>query len=82
MQNFINRWQKFIANGGDYVDEECFVAENLSNSIIVPLVSVVSAVISVEINRRHYFLINLHISVFCYLYVHAYTTCMSLCFLL
>jgi len=40
----------FIANGGDYAEKLCFVA--LSNSVIVLFVSVV---VSMEINRRHYF---------------------------
>ena len=29
IQPLIDCWQKYIANGGDYVEKQCFVAENL-----------------------------------------------------
>ena len=29
MQALVHRWQKCIANGGDFVKKECFVTENL-----------------------------------------------------
>jgi len=49
----LDQWWKWIANGGDDVEKECFVWEfALSNSVIVLFVSVV---VSMEINGRHYF---------------------------
>ena len=53
MQAFVQDWQQCIANGADYVAEQCFVTEfSLSNSFIVLFASVA---VSTEINRRHYF---------------------------
>ena len=42
--------KKCIVNGSDYDEKQCF-AENFL-SVIVPLVSIV---VTMEINRRHYF---------------------------
>ena len=33
MQDLVHLWQKCIANGDDYVEKECFVAENLLHQI-------------------------------------------------
>ena len=44
----IKGWRKCTANGGDYVEKQCFVAGNSSTSVIV-----FSVVVFVEINRRH-----------------------------
>jgi len=54
MQTLVHGWRKCIANGGDCVEKQCFVAKNfsLSNSVIVLFVSIV---VFMEINRRHYF---------------------------
>jgi len=50
--------QSNIANGSDYAEKQHFIAEfALSNSVIVLIVSVV---VSMEINRMHYFWSNLH----------------------
>ena len=38
VQAFAHCWQKCVANGGDYVEKQCFVAENLFYQI-VPLCS-------------------------------------------
>ena len=46
MQALVHCWRKCIANGGDYLEKECFVAKNLL---------FVSVVVSMEINREHYF---------------------------
>ena len=29
MHALVHRWRKYVANGGDYVEKHCFVAENL-----------------------------------------------------
>ena len=59
MQTLVYCWQKCIANGGDYVEKECFGAENFLYQ--VTLVLFVSVVVSMEINKKHYFWSNLHI---------------------
>jgi len=51
---------KCRATGGDYVEKQSFVAENLLHQVV--LLYFVSVVVSVEINRRHYFQSNLHTS--------------------
>ena len=59
MQTLIHHWQKCILNSCDYVEKQHFVAKNLlSISVVVFFVSVV---VSMKINRRHYFRIYLHI---------------------
>jgi hypothetical protein len=35
MQALVHRWQKCIANGGDYVEKQCFVAKNLFYQIVL-----------------------------------------------
>ena len=50
MQALVQHWKKSIANGGNRVEKQSFVAEN---SLYV------SVVISMEINRRHSFQSNL-----------------------
>jgi len=35
MQDLVHHWQKCIANGGDYVEKYCFVAENLLYQIVL-----------------------------------------------
>jgi hypothetical protein len=59
MQVLVHRWRKCIANGDDYVERQCSVAENVlfSTALLRPL----SVVFSVEISRRHYFCSALHI---------------------
>ena len=59
VQTLVHCWQKCIANGGDYIEKQCFVTENSlhQNRVIVLPVPVV---VSMEINRRHYFSSNLH----------------------
>jgi len=42
-----------MASGGDYAEKQCFVAENLLYQTV--LLCFVSVVVSMEINRRHYF---------------------------
>ena len=59
MHALVHWWWKCITNDGDYVEKECFVAENL----IYQIVFLVSIQVSVEINRRHYFWSNLHSTV-------------------
>ena len=59
MQALVHWWQKWMADGVDCTEKECSAAElALSNSIILLFVSVV---ISMEINRRHYFWNNLYV---------------------
>jgi len=53
IQAFVYCQQKCIATGGVYVEKQCFVAKNLLYHIDV--------VVSMKINRRHYFWSNLHI---------------------
>ena len=53
MQALVQHWKKSIANGGNRVEKQSFVAEN---SLYV------SVVISMEINRRHSFQSNLRTS--------------------
>ena len=62
MQVLTHSWQKYMANDGDSVGKTVFCSSEcvLSNSIIVLFVSVVS----MEINRRHYFQRDLHINTF------------------
>ena len=50
MQALVQHWKKSIANGGNHVEKQSFVADN---SLYV------SVVISMEINRRHSFQSNL-----------------------
>jgi len=58
MKVLIHHWQKCIASSGDYLEKYCCCREfSLSSS---PLVLFVSVVVSVSINRRHYFQSNLH----------------------
>ena len=53
MQSLVHRWWKCRANGGDYNVKMFYSCEfALSNNVIVLFVSVV---VSIEINRRHYF---------------------------
>jgi len=53
MQVPIHCWQKCIAHSGACVEKYCLVAENsLSDRVIVLAVFVV---VSMKINRRHYF---------------------------
>ena len=35
LQVLVLHWQKCIANGGDYVEKQCFVAENLLYRIVL-----------------------------------------------
>ena len=35
MQALVHCWQKCIANGGNYAEEQCFVAENLLFQIAI-----------------------------------------------
>ena len=58
MLALVHCWWTCIANGGDCVEKQCFVAENFLYSVFVLFVSVV---VSIEINRRHCFWSDLHI---------------------
>ena len=35
MQAFVHHWQKCVANGDDYIEKKCFVAENLLYQILL-----------------------------------------------
>jgi hypothetical protein len=35
VQALVHGWRKCIANGGDYVEKECFVAKNLLYQIVL-----------------------------------------------
>jgi len=35
MQALLHLWRKCIANGGDYVEKQCFVAKNLLYQIVL-----------------------------------------------
>jgi hypothetical protein len=35
MQALVNRWRKFIANGGNYVEKYCSVAKNFLYQIVL-----------------------------------------------
>ena len=35
MQALVHHWQKCLANGGDYVEKHCFVAENLLYRVVL-----------------------------------------------
>ena len=65
MQGLVHHWQKCTTNGADCVGFLnffilLFVTERaLSSSVILPFISVV---VSIEINRRHYFWSNLPMS--------------------
>jgi len=65
MQALVHRWPKCTAIGGDYVNKMVFCSQEfaLSNSVIVLFVSIV---VSMEINRRHYFRSGLRT----YIHVH------------
>ena len=54
MKALIHHWRNCIADGGDYVEKWCFVAENLLYQIVL-LYSFASLAVSMEPNRRHYF---------------------------
>ena len=58
MQALVHGSWKHIANDSDYVEKQCFVAENLLHQTV--LVLFVSVAVSMEINRRQYFWGNLH----------------------
>lgn len=71
VQALVHLRQKYLASGGKYAERYCFVAEfSLSNSVILLFVFVV---VSLKINRRHYFQRDLFIKInwssFEYLYV-------------
>jgi len=60
MNMLVHCWQKkkkSTANGSNYIEKECFVASPPNSAIVL----FVSAVVSMEINRRHYFCSNIHI---------------------
>ena len=59
MQALVHCWWKFIDNGGDYAEKQCFFLGEfaLSSSVIVLSLS---TVVSMEINRKHYFQRVLH----------------------
>jgi len=59
MQALVHCWWKCIANGGDYTEKQLFCSWGfaLSNTIVVLFVSIT---VVMEINRRHYFLSDLH----------------------
>jgi len=56
MQAFVNCWQKYIANDGDYVEKLSLAAESLLYQIVLSA----SVVVSMQINRRHYFWSDLY----------------------
>ena len=60
MQACVHCWPKCIGNGGEYIEKQCFVTENLIYQIASSYS--VSSVVSMEINRRHYFQSNLYLS--------------------
>jgi hypothetical protein len=35
VQTLVHRWQKCIANSGDYVGKQCFVAKNLPHQTVL-----------------------------------------------
>ena len=49
-----HRWQKYIANSGDYIEKQCSVAENLLYQIVL-LCSLCLLFFSTEINRSQCF---------------------------
>ena len=57
MWALVHCWQKCRANGGDYAEKQCFVAENVLHQTVL----LCSVVISMGISWRHYFWSNLHI---------------------
>ena len=59
MQALFQCWQKCITNGGDYVEKIVFCRWEfaLSNRVTVLFVAIV---VSMEINKKHYFWSNLH----------------------
>jgi len=60
MQAFAHYWWKCTVNGGDYVEKDSFLSENLLwNSVTVLSVCIA---VSMEIKRRHCFWSNLHLS--------------------
>ena len=56
LQAPVHCWQKFT--GGGHIEKQCFVAENLVYQVLL-LCSLYLFVVSMEINRRHYFQSNL-----------------------
>jgi len=66
MQTLVDYWCKCIANGGDCVEKQCFVAANLLYQLLLLcslfllyIVLFISVVVFMEINRRHSFQSNL-----------------------
>jgi len=57
IQALVHHWWKRIANGDDCVEKESFVTENLLYQSV--MVVFISAAVSMEINRRHYFQSNI-----------------------
>jgi len=53
MQAPVDHWQKNIANGSEYVEKYRVVAENLLYQIVS--LCYLSVIVSMEINRKHYF---------------------------
>ena len=61
MQALVHCWSKCITNGGDCGEKYCSVAKNLLDQAVTVLT--VSAIVSMDINRRHYFQSDLLISI-------------------
>ena len=57
MQVFVHLWQKCISNSGDHAEKFCSWEFALLNTIIVLSLPVL---VSIKINRRHYFWSNFH----------------------
>lgn len=53
MQTTVHQWQKCRANGGDFVEKIVFCCRELSLSNCVNVFF--TSVVSMEINRKHYF---------------------------
>ena len=68
MQVLVHHWQKCMVSVGDFVEKWYFVVGEfaLSHSIIVSLYLLV---VSIEINRRHYFQSDLHTFLFIYVFI-------------
>jgi hypothetical protein len=60
MQALVHRWRKCISSGGDCVKKIVFCSQEFALLNSVTMLSV-SVVVSMEINRRHYFQSDPHI---------------------
>jgi len=61
MQALVHHWQKCTANGGDCVEKQSFVTESLLYQVVLLCSS--SALVSVEVNRKHDLQGNLYVHI-------------------